>query len=81
MIIVLPVLLVAAVAAYVSWRMDARMPLAISTVVLGYALATSPLAGGINAFGAGVGNAVHDASNHTQSGTTAPAGYSTTRSR
>ncbi|WP_037905011.1 hypothetical protein [Actinacidiphila yeochonensis] len=78
--ITLPIVVFAAVGVFVSWRMDVRMPLAICTVVLGYALATSPLASGINAFGAGVGNAIHDASSHTQSGTTQPASY-THRSR
>lgn len=81
MIIALPVVLLAAIGVYVSWRMDVRIPLVISTVVLGYALATSPFAGGINAFGAGVSNAIHDASDHTKSGTTVPANYSTPRSR
>ncbi|MFF4227442.1 hypothetical protein ACFYZH_31970 [Streptomyces abikoensis] len=61
----LPLFLFAGLGTYVSWRMDSRAALLVCALVCGYALATSPLSGAIDAFGTGIGNAVQNASRNS----------------
>ncbi|WP_331729644.1 hypothetical protein [Streptomyces platensis] len=63
--IALPLFLFAGLGTYVSWRMDSRPALLVCALVCGYALATSPLAGAIDAAGTGIGQAIENAS-HTK---------------
>ncbi|MGW2393942.1 hypothetical protein ACWCYK_31290 [Streptomyces lydicamycinicus] len=61
----IPLVLLAGLGTYVSWRMDSRPALLVCALVCGYALATSPLSNAIDAFGTGFGNALSNAS-HTK---------------
>ncbi|MCL7496054.1 hypothetical protein M8I34_32315 [Streptomyces sp. MCA2] len=60
--IALPLFLFAGLGTYVSWRMDSRPALLVCALLCGYALATSPLASAIDAFGTGINNALSNAS-------------------
>ncbi|MFF2927176.1 hypothetical protein ACFVTP_33030 [Streptomyces celluloflavus] len=59
----LPLFFLAGAGTYAAWRMDSRAFLLICALVCGYALATSPLASAIDAFGSGIGHAVQSAGN------------------
>ncbi|MCX4971250.1 hypothetical protein OHA98_42385 [Streptomyces sp. NBC_00654] len=63
-----PLFILAGIATVVCWRLsDARVIHLLCALVCGYALATSPISGAIDAFGDGLGKAVQSASSDAAS--------------
>lgn len=67
--IIIPVALLAGGLLWLFWRADMQMPAVTAALVLGYSLATSPVAGAVNEVGTGISSAVQDASNDTSNDT------------
>ncbi|MFF5147870.1 hypothetical protein ACFY6U_50580 [Streptomyces sp. NPDC013157] len=59
--VTIPLFLLSGGAVWLFWKADLAMGAVIASLICGYALATSPIAAGINHMGAGIAAAVQHA--------------------